>query len=67
MLERLGDVLYWLASATAGLLIAGTAVLLYSSSHMKSADQWYLGGLAGCIALAIWIAGRAARYVLTGR
>src|SRR5690349_7166080 len=63
MLERLGYVLYWLGSILALAIIAFAAWLIL---FLHASETWnvvvFFGGIAG----AIWLIGRACRYVLSG-
>ena len=66
MIDRIGNVLYWLACSVAGLtVIAGIAI--YASEGRTRSDG--LGVLAGfCVAaFLLWLVGRACRYILSGR
>jgi hypothetical protein len=64
LLSRLGDVLYWLCCVVALLVFAWGA---WSEFGGTSADGPYLFALASVAAFAIWIIGRACRYILSGK
>jgi hypothetical protein len=64
MLGRLGNVLYWLGCITAGLTMAVGGFMVYADGG-RSEDIFMLI-VFGLIALAVWLLGRACRYVLAG-
>jgi hypothetical protein len=61
---RLGDVLYWLCCVVAVVVFAWGA---HGELAGTSADSPYLFALATVAAFAIWIIGRACRYILAGK
>lgn len=63
MVARLGNVLYWFASAVAVLALAGAA---YSLAYGQRGGD-VLAGLGAAFAVLVWLIGRACRYVLAGR
>ena len=63
MIERLGNVLYWLGCTLAVLFLLGAA-LTYSETTRSGNSLGLIWGLRGVVAYA---AGRAFRYVLAGR
>lgn len=66
MLERLGNVLYWLG-CTVAMLIALFAVGMYMAEAHSRADGLFVTGFILAFALAAWLTGRALRYILAGR
>jgi hypothetical protein len=63
MAARLGNVIYWAGCAAAALGVLAAAIVLASPG--EDATIWiqiYVGG-----AIASWLVGRAARYILAGR
>jgi hypothetical protein len=64
MVARLGNVLYW-AGTLIACLVAG--LIAYAVLFGTGEGDWLLPGLALFVAAAIWLIGRAARYVLAGR
>jgi hypothetical protein len=60
MLQRLGDVIYWTASGLALLVVFYGGFFALIAAHLRP----LVGGLV--VAALIWLAGRAARYVLAG-
>jgi hypothetical protein len=67
MAERLGNVLYWAATAVAiPLLLLGGLMCYYNYLH--GALYYYTTAWPTFLAgVAIWLLGRACRYVLAGR
>jgi len=62
MVGRLGDVIYW-----AGTLIAvPLATLALYGAFLGSGGDPFMQTAALVLAAAIWLAGRALRYVLKG-
>lgn len=68
MAARLGNVLYWTGCILALLaLIVGTLTAVGDTADPVD-YRWYLFALFGAgPALALWLVGRACRYVLAGR
>ncbi len=66
MTARLGQVLYWTGCGLAALIVAGGASITLTETA-TGINQ--LGPLLvfSIIALAVWLLGRAALYVLAGR
>jgi uncharacterized membrane protein len=64
MLARLGNVLYWLSCIVAGLIIAVYAYVTYMEPYHP--DQFGMGIFVVAIAFAVWLVGRACRYILAG-
>ena len=58
--QRLGDVLYWLGYGLAAVCIGAGALL---AANVQSAAPLIFFGV---VAVAIWLVGRACRYVLAG-
>lgn len=65
MLARLGNLIYWLGCAAAALSVGGAGLFLMQTSE-NPADR-FLPLFFAFTALALWLTGRAARYVLAGR
>jgi hypothetical protein len=61
MLERLANVIYWLGCALSALVLAITVLLFVQSGDI------YMAIFFVVIAVLIWVAGRAIRYILIGR
>ena len=66
MAARLGNVLYWLFSGFA------TVVLLFGAATLRNQppnanDTWFLIAFFGISAVLVWLVGRACRYVLAAR
>ena len=63
MLTRLGQVLYWVASAAAALIVLWMAYIFIQEPQ----TDWdtIIGGIAS--ALILWLVGRGILYVLAGR
>jgi hypothetical protein len=65
MIERLANVLYWMACGIAGLVQLGTLVIAATvTSKWDSVGVIALGAVMASLA---YLAGRAIRYVLVGR
>ena len=64
VLTRLGDVLYWLGCIMAAIVVVWGAVFCFRDS---SADDPYLFSVVAVAAFAIWVIGRALRYILSGK
>jgi len=64
MLERLGNVLYWLGCAGAAVVVGVSALIVSDAPHPISTTAWIAIFVA---AFLIWLTGRAIRYVLAGR
>jgi hypothetical protein len=63
MIERLGNVLYWIACVISGLfLLAAAAGAVFGHGP----DRMFVIGIFAAIALVAWIIGRACRYLLAG-
>ena len=68
MIERLANVLYWIGSGLAAiLLIAGTSVFLFAGSSMNLADRIGISAFFLGFALLSWLIGKASRYILAGK
>ena len=65
MLHRLGDVIYWTASGAAVLCVF-IGVLIAVTDHLHPSPSDWIAPVVACSVLAslIWLAGKAARYVL---
>lgn len=62
MLERLANVVYWIATAvSAGLIALGALILV---TH-KDGNQAIV--IISVMAALTWLSGRAVRYIITGR
>ena len=64
MAARLGNVLYWGASLIAVLLIA---LLFIAHAFGSGEGDKFLQAMVLVTAVAIWLIGRACRYVLAGK
>jgi len=64
MAARLGEVLFWTGCIIATLTVLTGAVLF---SGTRGADLLAYSGLTLSVAALVFLAGRAARYVLAGR
>lgn len=62
MVDRLGKVIYWAASALAVALLVGGALAARGDSYNPAG----LFTAVAVMAALIWLAGRAVRYVLSG-
>jgi hypothetical protein len=68
MLARLGDVLYWLGSGIAIVILAfGAWLVLRGNLGGRPEDWWIVPAIFIGYALAAWLIGRACRYVLAGK
>jgi hypothetical protein len=71
LLQRFGNVLYWLGCAVAALFLAATlfvvAIVLgaFGGTTAPSETLLFAGYPLG-LALASWVVGRAARYLFAG-
>jgi amino acid transporter len=61
MASRLGQVIYWAASAIAVIVAALGAFFAWTG--MTAANAWVVFLV---IAVGVWLVGRGARYVLAG-
>ena len=61
MLERLGNLLYWVSNALAILVALLSAVALFSGAPTIDVVMGF-----GVVVLC-WLAGRAARYLFAGK
>lgn len=68
MAARLGNVVYWMCSGLAALIILLLAyvVMSYGIGGARG-DASFVQGLMFVVAVAIWLFGRAVRYVLGGK
>ena len=64
MLSRLGDVLYWLGCILAAIVVVWGGVFAFRGDN---ADDPYLFSVVAVAAFAIWVVGRALRYILSGK
>lgn len=69
MIARLGNVIYWSCAGLALLLLLwlGGASLIAFASGNPMTELGVAVALVGGCAAAIWLFGRACRYVLAGR
>ncbi len=67
MISRLGIVLYWCGLAIASLCEVAAIVMLVISMTNHSASEAWLGAVFFAVVGGFsWLAGRAAKYILTG-
>jgi hypothetical protein len=66
MLARLGHVIYWAASTFAALVLLYFLAGSLISTGADFSTRLWSAGLGAAIALICWLAGRAARYLLSG-
>jgi hypothetical protein len=64
VLARLGDVLYWIGCVFAAIVVVWGVVFCFRGDR---ADDPYLLSLVAVAAFAIWVIGRACRYILSGK
>ena len=64
VLERLGEVLYWLGCILAAIVVVWGGVFAFRGDH---ADDPYLFSIVAVAAFSIWVIGRALRYILSGK
>jgi hypothetical protein len=66
MLERLGNVLYWIGCLLTAIALALNLYIWASDNNLRSdAIAFFL--MVVIVPLVIWAIGRAFRYVLSGR
>jgi hypothetical protein len=65
VLARLGNVLYWTAAALSVLIVVVGIPAALNEAPPKA--RWSVIAVFFAIAGAVWLAGRACRYVLAGR
>jgi hypothetical protein len=66
MLARLGNVLYWLGCIVAVAVLSLDVALWIGESDRRSSEIGLFVFVA-VVAVAIWLIGRACRYVLSGK
>jgi hypothetical protein len=66
MIARFGNVLYWFGSIVAVGTMGLGCFAWATMNHHAPADDWRLFMLVTCFAVAVWLVGRACRYVLAG-
>jgi membrane protease YdiL (CAAX protease family) len=64
MFERLGQVLYWIGSALAALFIVGS---VFAAIHESNGQNWLVFFFFIVIGVLFWLAGRALKYILSGK
>ena len=64
MVERLADVLYVLGCIAAGAVLALWLLIVWQAPDMRGIAVFIF---AAVIAIALWLIGKACRYVLAGR
>jgi hypothetical protein len=64
MVERLGHVLYALGCIAAGAVITIWLLLIWQAPDLR---QTVVFIFAAVLAIALWLVGKACRYVLAGR
>jgi hypothetical protein len=61
----LANIVYWLMSLLAALLLALTAVLLVSIAYGEDMPDWWLQALSlALLALCVWFIGWVFRYIV---
>jgi hypothetical protein len=63
MIERLGNVLYWVGCVISGLFLLVAAA---GAAFGHGTDRFFNGAIFAATALVAWIIGRACRYLLAG-
>jgi len=63
VLSRLGEVLYWLGCILAAIVVVWGGVFAFRGDHD---DDPYLFSVVAVAAFAVWVIGRALRYILSG-
>jgi hypothetical protein len=64
VLSRLGEVLYWLGCILAAIVVVWGGVFAFRGDHD---DDPYLFSVVAVAAFAVWVIGRALRYILSGK
>ena|SRR5215467_9627134 len=64
VLERLGDILYWIGCIIAAIVVVWGAIFCFRDSN---SDDPYLFSVVAVGAFSIWVIGRALRYILSGK
>jgi hypothetical protein len=64
VLSRIGDALYWLGCILAAIVVVWGFVFFFGGDH---AGDPYLFSVVAIAAFAIWVIGRALRYILSGK
>ncbi len=67
MLARLGNVLYWAGCAAAAFLVGMALVRLVFDQSVATRVAWKQLGFSIAIAVVVWLASRAAKYVFAGK
>jgi hypothetical protein len=65
MLERLGNVIYWLGCALSALVVILAGYLL-TAGGLRGSEYIFILVLMG-VAVVVWAIGWAIRYILVGR
>jgi hypothetical protein len=65
LIARLGNVLYWTAASVAALIIV--VGIPAGLNEVPSNKRWTLIAVFILMAGAVWLFGRACRYILVGR
>lgn len=63
MMGRIGDLIYWVTSGAARVLLAGAAYLWAAAANYHGADAL----MVAILAVAVWFIGRAVLYLFEGR
>jgi hypothetical protein len=61
MVARLGQIIYWMACGLVPFWIVGSAI------HLRWHDWFHDGSIVIAGGFSIWVFGRAALYVLSGK
>ena len=67
MLARLGNVLFWTGNAIAALMLCSAVVFLFAADRVAPGELAIVLGVFAAVAVAMWLLGRACRYILAGR
>lgn len=68
MAARLGNVIYWFACAAAALLILGLPLGIFynwATNNLGQVEYGLVGAVMLC-GVAVWLIGRAFKYILAG-
>jgi hypothetical protein len=66
MLERLGNILYWLGCGLATLITA-LGVYLGFDENTGAGRGWMVFAFCAVVAILFWLVGRGCRYLFSGK